>query len=271
VQVNPRTIVVLHGGGGFDVQSWIDRVPALLHAWFPGQYGGQALAEILFGAINPSGKLPITMEKHAQDNPAFANFPTDLNASMINYSEGLFVGYRGYEKNHIQPQYPFGYGLSYTTFRYSDLDIDHSILKKEGQDEHGLTKTDWKKHQGDDDSLIRVSFRVTNTGKRPGAEIAQLYVAPVNPPVTRPLKELKGFKKVFLQPGESKKVTITLDRRSLAYYDVSAHAWDVARGVYRILIGSSSQDIGLQGAVLNLFPAQLSVLESKPVPVQNAD
>ena len=270
-QVNPRTIVVLHGGGGFDVQSWIDRVPALLHAWFPGQYGGQALAEILFGAINPSGKLPITMEKHAQDNPAFASFPTDLNASTINYSEGLFVGYRGYENNHIQPQYPFGYGLSYTTFGYSDLDINPTILKREDQDEHGLTKTDWKKHEGDDDSLIRVSFRVTNTGNLAGAEIAQLYVAPVNPPVTRPLKELKGFKKVFLQPGESKKVTITLDRRSLAYYDVSAHAWDVARGVYKILVGSSSQDIELQGAVLNLFPAQLSVLESKPVPVQNAD
>ena len=270
-QVNPRTIVVLHGGGGFDVQSWIDRVPALLHAWFPGQYGGQALAEILFGAINPSGKLPITMEKHAQDNPAFASFPTDLNASTINYSEGLFVGYRGYDNNHIQPQYPFGYGLSYTTFRYSDLEINPLILKKEDQEQHGLTKADWKNHEGDDDRLIRVSFQVINTGKLPGAEIAQLYVAPVNPPVTRPLKELKGFKKVFLQPGESKKVTITLDRRSLAYYDVSAHAWDVAPGVYRILLGSSSQDIGLQGVVLNLFPAQLSVLESKPVPVQNAD
>jgi beta-glucosidase len=269
-QVNPRTIVILHGGGGFDVQSWIDRVPALLHAWFPGQYGGQALAEILFGAINPSGKLPITMEKHAQDNPASASFPTDLNASTINYSEGLFVGYRGYEKDHIQPQYPFGYGLSYTTFRYSGLDINPLILKKEPLDQ-GLTKADWKKHQGDDDNLIRVSFRLTNTGKLPGAEIAQLYVAPVNPLVTRPLKELKGFKKVFLQPGESKKVTITLDRRSLAYYNVSAHAWDVARGVYRILVGSSSQDIGLEGAVLNLFPAQLSVLESKPVPAQNAD
>jgi beta-glucosidase len=161
--------------------------------------------------------------------------------------------------------------LSYTTFRYSDLDVDPIVLKQEDQNEHGLTKADWKKGQGDNDSLIRVSFRVTNTGKLPGAEIAQLYVAPVNPPVTRPLKELKGFKKVFLQPGESKKVTITLDRRSLAYYDVSAHAWDVARGVYRILVGSSSQDIGLQGAVLNLFPSQLSVLESKPVPVQNAD
>jgi beta-glucosidase len=114
-------------------------VPGLLHAWFPGQYGGQALAEILFGAINPSGKLPITMEKHAQDNPTFTSFPTDPNASTINYSEGLFVGYRGYEKNHIQPQYPFGYGLSYTTFRYSELDVDAVVLQ---QDDPHLTKAD---------------------------------------------------------------------------------------------------------------------------------
>jgi beta-glucosidase len=155
-------------------------VPGLLHAWFPGQYGGQALAEILFGAINPSGKLPITMEKHAQDNPTFTSFPTDPNASTINYSEGLFVGYRGYEKNHIQPQYPFGYGLSYTTFRYSELDVDAVVLQ---QDDPHLTKADWNEHQADDDGLIRVSFRVTNTGERAGAETAELYVAPVNPPI----------------------------------------------------------------------------------------
>ena len=141
----------------------------------PGSPGNMAVRRLLrfcSAAINPSGKPPITMEKHAQDNPAFASFPTDLNASTINYSEGLFVGYRGYEKNHIQPQYPFGYGLSYTTFRYSDLDINPLILKKEDQDQHGLTKADWKKHEGDDDRLIRVSFRVTNTGNCAGAEIS---------------------------------------------------------------------------------------------------
>ena len=118
---------------------------------------------------------------------------------------------------------------------------------------------------------VEVSFRVTNVGKRVGAEAAQLYVAPVNPPVVRPLKELKGFRKVYLAPGESKRVTITLDRRSLAYYDVSAHAWDVAPGLYRILVGSSSQDIRLQGALLDLFPAQLSVLTSSPVPEQSEE
>jgi beta-glucosidase len=270
-KINPATIVVLHGGGGFDVQAWVNQVPALLHAWFPGQYGGRALAEILFGDVNPSGKLPITMEKHVQDNPAFAGFPTNPNAAKINYSEGLFIGYRGYEKNHIQPQYPFGYGLSYTAFRYSDLDVDPFVLKKDDQDDYCLTKEDRKVHHRDDDGLIRVRFRVTNTGKTAGAETAELYLAPVNPPVVRPIKELKGFRKVFLAPGESRKVTITLDRRSLAYYDVSAHAWNVAPGIYRVLVGSSSQDIKLSGAVLNFFPAQLSVLESKPVPVQDAD
>jgi len=119
--------------------------------------------------------------------------------------------------------------------------------------------------------LIRASFRVTNAGDRAGAETAQLNVAPVNSPLVRPIKELKGFTKVYLAPGESKQVTIALDRRSLAYYDVSAHAWDVARGVYRILVGSSLQDIRLHGVVVNLFPSSLSVLESSPVPAQDAD
>ena len=135
-KLNPRTIVVLHGGGGFDVQAWVNKVAALLHAWFPGQYGGQALAEILFGEVNPSGKLPITMEKRVQDNPAFATFPlNDLNAPEIHkeaeVGQGLFVGYRGYEKNRIKPQYPFGYGLSYTKFRYSDLELIPSFLRGE--------------------------------------------------------------------------------------------------------------------------------------------
>ena len=256
-KLNRKTIIVLHGGGGFNVQAWFDKVAAVLHAWFPGQYGGQALAEILFGEVNPSGKPPITMEKRIQDNPAVATFPrTDLNAPEIHKEAaadlGLFVGYRGYQKNRIKPQYPFGYGLSYTKFGYSDIEVDPMVLKK-----NILRK---------DDDLVRVSFRVRNTGKLPGAEIAQLYVAPVNPPEKRPLKELKGFQKVYLKPGESKKVTITLDRRSLAYFNVARQTWDVAAGSYNILIGSSSQDIELQRPLLNLFPTSLSVLESSPVP-----
>jgi beta-glucosidase len=254
-KLNPNTIVVLHGGGGFNVQAWVDKVAALLHAWFPGQYGGQALAEILFGEVSPSGKLPITMEKRVEDNPAFATFPLDdLDAPEIHKEaaedQGLFVGYRGYEKNRIKPQYPFGYGLSYTKFKYSDLEVDPRLLRS---------------NFGEDD-VVRVSFKVRNSGGRAGSEIAQLYVAPVNPPVERPLKELKGFKKVFLKPGESKKITIELDRRSLAYYNVETDTWDAARGLYRILVASSSQDIQLQTALVNAVNASLSVTDSTPVP-----
>ncbi len=247
-KLNSRTIVVLHGGGGFDMQAWVNRVRAVLHVWFPGQYGGQPLAEILFGEVNPSGKLPITIEKRVQDNPAFATFPiNDAGALEIKYSEGLFVGYRGYEKKRIKPQYPFGYGLSYTKFRYSDLEVSPIALRR-------------------NDDLVRVSFRVTNTGKRAGAEIAQLYVAPLNPPVERPIKELKGFQKVYLKPGETKRVRVDLDRRSLAYFNVEASTWEAARGLYAILVGSSSQDIELQKPLVNLFASSLSVLESTPVP-----
>jgi hypothetical protein len=137
--------------------------------------------------------------------------------------------------------------LSYTKFHYSGIDIDPVVSRK-------------------DDDLVRVSFRVTNIGKRAGAEVAQLYVAPINPPVVRPLKELKGFQKVYLKAGESKKVTISLDRRSLAYYNDQSDTWDVARGAYGVLIGSSSQDIELQRILVKLFPASLSVLDSSPVP-----
>jgi beta-glucosidase len=160
----------------------------------------------------------------------------------------------GYEKNHVQPEYPFGYGLSYTKFKYSDLAVSPGVLF-----------SPWLPFSRD---RIEVSFRITNIGLRGGAETAQLYIAPLNPPVTRPAKELKGFTKVYLGPGESKKVRIILDRRSLAYYDVAGHAWEVAPGLYRILVGSSSQDIRLNGALWNLFPASLSVRDSSPVPEQ---
>jgi beta-glucosidase len=167
-KLNPNTIVVLHGSGGFDVQAWVDKVPALLHAWFPGQYGVQPLSEILFGKVNPSGKLPVTMEKRAEDNPAFATFPIDDPAALeLEYSEGLFVGYRGYEKNRIEPQYPFGYGLSYTKFRYSHLDIDPKVVKDKGK--KGKNK---KKSSSNDDNHIHVSFTVTNMRKRAGYEKA---------------------------------------------------------------------------------------------------
>jgi beta-glucosidase len=227
LHTNPRTVVVLHGTGNFNIQSWINQVPALLHAWYPGENGGQALGEILFGQVNPSGKLPITMEKSLADNPTTANYPTTSDALSIRYTEGLFVGYRGYEENHIQPQYPFGYGLSYTTFAYSDLKIAPPQLNGNNH--------------------VTVSFTVTNTGNLAGAEIAELYVGQQNPPITRPIKELKGFQKVFLQPGASQNVTIELDQRSVAYFNTTIHQWDGLPGTYNVLVGSSSQDIRLTG------------------------
>lgn len=246
MQRNPKTIVVLHGTGNFDIQSWINQVPGLLHAWYPGENGGQALAEILFGDVNPSGKLPITMEKRLADNPTTANYPTTTDALSIRYTEGIFMGYRGYEKNRIQPQYPFGYGLSYTKFSYSDLRITPSQLPQDGQ--------------------VEVSFRITNIGERPGAEVAQLYIGEENPRVPRPIKELKGFAKVYLQPSESKGVTIKLNQRSLAFYNVQARSWEADPGAYAISVGTSSQDIRLNGKLVNPSLSLVSVSKSEPVP-----
>ena len=227
VRANPRTIVVLHGGGSFDIQSWVDQVPALLHAWYPGENGGLALGEILFGDVNPSAKLPITMEKRLQDNPTSANYPTSSDATTIHYAESIFVGYRGYDKNRTEPQFPFGYGLSYTTFTYSDLKIEARRFNGK--------------------SLITATFTVTNSGKRAGAEVAELYVGKHNPQIVRPIKELKGFAKVFLNPGESKQVILELDQRSVSFFDTDKHQWDTEPGIYDVLVGASCRDIRLSG------------------------
>jgi len=231
--VNSRTIVVLHGGGNFDSQQWINRVAGLIEAFYPGQNGGQALAEILFGDTNPSGKLPITMEKRIEDNPANATFPNPVNQhpDSIAYSEGLFVGYRGYDKNHVEPLFPFGFGLSYTQFAFSHLKVE---------------PTQW-----DGNGEVTVTFKVTNQGKRAGAEVAQLYVGQENPTISRPIKELKGFEKVFLQPNHSQTVTLKLNQRSFAYYNTTIHKWDALPGKYHILIGPSSRqsDLQLKGTV----------------------
>jgi beta-glucosidase len=156
-----QTIVVTHGGGSFDVQPWISQIGALLHASYPGQNGGQALAEILFGTVNPSGKLPFTWEKLITDNPAVATFPMPLNQkppnpTTIQYAEGIFVGYRGYEIKNIEPQFPFGFGLSYTTFAYSDLDIEPTGKEVE---EHRFLKAGFKEHDNGDRDLVRVALR----------------------------------------------------------------------------------------------------------------
>ena len=225
--VNKNVIVVLNAGGSVEMSPWFDQVRAILHAWYPGQEGGTALAQLLFGDFTPSGKLPITWERHAEDNPTFHSYYPQKSDMHVEYTEGIFVGYWGYEKTGTKPLFPFGYGLSYTTFAYSDLKIAPAA-KKSG-------------------SLLAVSFKVKNTGAREGAEVAQVYVGDSHAPVPRPLKELKGFAKVSLRPGESKEITVMLDRRALSYYDVAQHGWSAAPGDFGILVGSSSADIRLQG------------------------
>ena len=229
------------------IQKWVNnpQVQGLLHVIFPGQDGGRALAEVIFGDVNPSGKLPFTFEKRFEDNPAYpdysADLPRDPTGNTATYKEGIFVGYRGFEKNSVQPQFPFGFGLSYTTFAYSDLDI------KPAKKENGFTKAGFKEHDGEDHDLVKVSFTVTNTGERVGAEIAELYVGEKNPTVSRPIKELK----VFLQPGESRRITLELDQRSFAFFktnpDPTKQVWEAEPGIYNILVGASSQDIRLNG------------------------
>jgi beta-glucosidase len=229
--VNPRTIVITHGGGSFNAEPWINQVRGLIQAFYPGQNGGQAIAEILFGTVNPSGKLPISWEKLAQDNPAFATFPMPLNQhpTTLNYSEGIFIGYRGYEHNHIQPLFPFGFGLSYTTFAFSNLKIAPPAFNGHAP--------------------VKVSFTVTNTGQRAGAEVAELYVGQQNPTIVRPIKELKGFEKVYLNPGQSQKVTLTLDQRSFAYFNTTNEKWDAVAGAYNVVVGDSSDNTPLKGQV----------------------
>jgi beta-glucosidase len=196
--------------------------------WYPGQEGGAALAEILFGAVNPSGHLPITFEKEEKDNPAFANYYPEPGTNRVVYKEGIFVGYRGYEHNHTAALFPFGHGLSYTTFGFANL-----LVKQDANSVDGPRYT--------------VSFDVTNTGKRPGAEVAQLYVSALLSPVPRPPKELKGFAKINLKPGETQNVTISLDERSFAYYDVSEKQWRAPAGIYQLSLGDSSVQIKLTG------------------------
>jgi beta-glucosidase len=227
LDVNKNVIVVLTAGGNVDMTRWIGQVPALLHAWYPGQEGGTALAQILFGDYSPSGKLPASFERRWEDNPTFHSYYPKSREKRVTYSEGVFLGYRHYDRSAVKPLFPFGFGLSYTTFEYSDLQIS-----PEG---------------GNAGTPVSVSFNVKNTGLQEGAEVAELYVGDSHAPVPRPIKELKGFAKVALKPGETKRVTITLDQRAFSYYDVNKNTWAAALGDFAVLVGSSSAKIELQG------------------------
>jgi len=227
---NKKTVVVMTSGGNVDMNSWVDHVPALIEAWYPGEQGGNALAEILFGDINPSGKLPVTFERNAKDNPTFNNYYPEKGTNKVVYNEGVFVGYRGFEHNNIAPRFPFGYGLSYTSFGYSGLSIQ---------------PVDTSEKKG----LYKVTFTVKNTGKVAGAEVAEIYVGEGLPKLPRPEKELKGFSKVVLRPGESKMVSVLLDSRAFAYYDTAAQKWTINPGTFHIMVGRSSKQIDLRGTL----------------------
>jgi beta-glucosidase len=220
---NPNTIVVLSCGAPLNMP-WLDRVAGVFHAWYLGQETGNAMADVIFGEVNPSGKLPTTFPKRLQDNPAFINYPGENG--RVHYGEGLFVGYRYYDKKEIEPLFPFGYGLSYTTFVYRNLTLNANQFGT-----------------GDE---IKITLEVENSGKRAGAEIVQCYVRDIESRLVRPEKELKAFVRVFLQPGEGKQVSLTLNRDSLAYYDDKTKAWVADPGDFEILIGSSSRDIRLR-------------------------
>jgi beta-glucosidase len=242
--LNKNTIVIVNSGGGIKMTNWVDDAAAILYAWYPGQNGYEALAETLCGKVNPSGKLPMTIEKYFEDSPAYGYMPSeesintnwddDFNMSFpihnVEYKEGVFVGYRWYDSKKIEPLFHFGEGLSYTSFIYDQLNISKNVISKKDE--------------------VTIEFTITNSGKTDGAEIAQLYIRDIDSSVPRPVKELKGFVKVFLKAGESKKVNITLTEKDFAYWDVNIKDWNVEPGEFEILIGASSKDIRLTSKLL---------------------
>ena len=225
-QVQDNTVVVLMNGSAVTMP-WLGQVKAVVEAWLTGQAGGGAIADVLTGKVNPSGKLSETFPVRLEDTPTFLEFP-GLNQKAY-YGEGVFIGYRYYDKRHIAPLFPFGFGLSYTTFAYSGLALNTAALEETGK--------------------LAVFARVKNTGAVAGKEVVQLYVREVAPGVSRPDKELKGFAKVALEPGEEKTVSFELTQRDFAYYDVARRAWTVKPGQFEILVGSSSRHLPLKESV----------------------
>ncbi len=228
VAANPKTIVVLISGGAVDMTQWVDQVPAILEAWYPGMEGGDALAEIVLGKVNPSGKLPMTFPKKLSDSPdqVLGEYPG--KDGVVNYYDDIFVGYRYYDTKKVEPLFCFGHGLSYTQFAYSNINISKSA---------------------DGSPNVSVSLDVRNVGSIDGKETVQLYVHDVEASVERPAKELKAFSKVNLKAGETTTVTFNLDEKAFSFYDEDNMKWTLEPGTFEIIIGSSSRDIRLTGTV----------------------
>ncbi len=227
-KANPKTVVVLMGGGAIDMTQWVDKTPAIIQSWYAGLEGGNALAKIIFGEVNPSGKLPMTFPKKLQDNPSFVlgEYPGDTSKTLnVHYLDDIYVGYRYYDTYKVEPQFAFGHGLSYTTFDYSDLKITQA------------------------GNTALVTFTLKNTGKVPGAEIAELYIHQQKALLPRPEKELKGFQKITLSPGEQKTVSITLSEDAFKYFNDVKNNWVMDNGAFDILVGGSSRSIKLKSTI----------------------
>ena len=235
LKVNKNVVIVLAGGSPVEMP-WNDGVAAILHSYLGGQAGAGAVADIISGAVNPCGKLSETYPITYSDTPAKNNFPG--NPASVEYRESIYIGYRYYEKANKNVRYPFGYGLSYTTFEYSDIKLDKAAM----------TEND----------ILNVSFKVKNTGNVSGYEIAQLYVSDKESTIYRPVKELKAFKKVWLNPGETKEITLSLNKRAFAFYNVNINDWCVESGDFDILVGASSADIKLS-ATVNVSAPEVSI------------
>ena len=245
-QANPHTIVTLMGGVGLDTRPWLSKVPALLQAYYPGQEGGTAIADVLFGKHNPEGKLPVSFDRSWEESPSAQYYypikgadtalhveengkaPVDYVIPHVKYDDGLMVGYRYWTTTGKHPLYPFGFGLSYTTFSFSKLDVPATASSG---------------------STVAVSFDVTNTGSVAGAEVAQLYISDPSAKASRPERELKGFEKVRLAPGETKHVTLNLDARAFSYWDEAAHRWTIDPGKFVVRVGDSSENTPLHADV----------------------
>ena len=246
-RANKNTIVILNSGGNVSMVNWINKVKGLIQAFYPGQEGGTALAEILFGTTNPSGKLTASYEKKWADNPTFKNYYANNGTNHVKYNEGLFVGYRFYDSQPVEPMFPFGFGLSYTSFAYSNIKV------------RGDGKTANK----------TVTFDISNTGSCDGSEVAQVYVHQIACDVSRPVKELKGFAKVALKKGETKAITLMLDSAAFSYYKINLNGFGMDTGKFEILVGSSSKNIWLRDTVMQSKYDNSLLVDTAYYPVNN--
>jgi beta-glucosidase len=224
-KANKNTIVVINAGGPVIMSKWIAQVPAILDMWYGGQEGGNAIADVLFGDADPSGKLPVSFVKQWKDSPAHGHYPGEN--LQVDYAEGIYVGYRYFDKQKIEPLFPFGFGLSYTKFDYSDLKISPNQTSG---------------------APVEVSLSVRNSGSRSGAEVVELYVHDGHSSGDRPVQELKGFQRIALAAGESKDVHFKLDRSAIAFYSTAKKDWLTEPGQFDVLVGSSSRDIRVKGS-----------------------